>query len=99
MVGGLEGGERIADRIELLPDIPAIIGCGDCLHNGEIVKLLRIVEFVTTRIARRVEMPDVVDVRPDRADDDTPKQLSICFWVEFLVFIFKRYCTRLRTFA
>jgi len=69
LVGGFEGGERIADRVELLTDIPAIIGCGDRLHNGGIVELLRIVESVTTRIARRMEMPDVVDVGLDRPYD------------------------------
>ena len=64
-----QAGQRIAFRDKLVGDVSVKAGLGDRPHDGRIVQLLRVIDFIAVRIAAGVVMADVVLGRADRADD------------------------------
>ena len=61
--------QRVLLRAELLSDVPVVVRFGDRFHDGGVVQLLRLVEFVAAGVAGGVEVTDVVDVVAEGAGD------------------------------
>ena len=54
---------------QFLPDIAHVVRRGNRPHDSRIVEFLCLVQFITSRISRRMKMPDIVNVLPEGADD------------------------------
>lgn len=63
-------------RAELLAHVAIVVGGRDRLHDWRVLELLRVVELVAVR-TDGVEVADVLDVLPDRANDVAFHDLQI----------------------